>query len=260
LLDPLLKDRRAINYGVSGYGVDQIYLRFLDAYHQFEDPIVLIGITDVDLDRSILSFRNAQKPVLAMENGKLVVRNTPIIDPDEYLRNHPVEIRSYLLRFILIRLRKFGFEASIDKLLGYDKRHELILRLNRRILEGFKEEAVASGIRLYFVLFYAAMRKEDWRETFLKSTLKELAVPYFDTKTYLLHLLEAEGGSVADYYSVSHGHPNSTANIAIARGLAAWLEEMQIESHHSSSRRVHHRHNRYRNRAAPADRRPGQPL
>lgn len=229
LLDPLLENRHVVNYGVSGYGVDQIYLRFLDAHTRFKNPIVLIGIQDRDLDRTILSIRGGQKPVLAIEDGELVPGNLPISDTMSFVRAHPVELDSYLLRFGLMRLRRLGLERPIDRLLGYDDRQDMKVRLNRKILESFKEEAQKADLRLYFVLFYvqADMREENWREVFLKRTLQELEMPYFDTKTYLLELLESQGGSVEDYWSNEHGHPTGEANLLFARGIAAWLQHVE---------------------------------
>jgi hypothetical protein len=237
LLDPLL-ERHVVNYGVSGYGVDQIYLRFLETYPKFTDPIVLIGIQDRDLDRTILSIRNRQKPVLAIEDGELAVGNTPIGDTAEYLERSPIELDSYLLRFALLRLRRVGLERPIHRWLGYDERQELKLRLNRRILEAFKSEAEKAGIHLYFVLFYVEndMLEETWREVFLKQTLQELQMPYFDTKTYLLDLLESRGGSVEDYWSNDHGHPTGEANRLFAQGIADWLRRTESELRLSSSR------------------------
>ena len=229
MLDPLVPERRVLNYGVSGYGVDQIYLRFLDAFEQYDDPVVLIGIQDRDLDRTILTIRNGQKPLLSIEDGELVVGNLPIIDTAQFVEENPVELKSYLLRLVLMRVRRLGAEALIDRMLGYDQRQELKLRLNRRILEKLKERAVASGIQLYVVLFYVEndMYEVDWREVFLKDALDEIGIQYFDTKTYLLDLLKVRGGTVGDYWSDQHGHPNRDGNLAFAEGIAAWLEGMK---------------------------------
>jgi lysophospholipase L1-like esterase len=225
LLDPLLASHSVVNYGVSGYGVDQIFLRFLDSYKKYQDPIVLIGIQDRDIDRTVMSIRNQQKPVLDIQNGELVTTNTPIGATTEFIRRNPVELKSYLGRFVLMRLRRLGLERPIDRLLGYDKRHEQKLRVNRRILQALDEEAEQAGIRLYAVLFYVEndMLVEDWREHFLKTTLDELQIPYFDTKTYLYDVLAVEGGSVSDYWSDEHGHPNLDGNRVFARGIATWL-------------------------------------
>ena len=71
------------------------------------------------------------------------------------------------------------------------------------------------------------MYEVDWREVFLKDTLDELGIQYFDTKTYLLDLLAARGGTVGDYWDDQHGHPNREGNLAFAEGIAAWLEEIE---------------------------------
>ena len=45
-----------LNYGVAGYGVDQMYLLLKHSLFHYHDPHVIVGIYTRDLDRSILSF------------------------------------------------------------------------------------------------------------------------------------------------------------------------------------------------------------
>lgn len=88
-----------INYGVSGYGIDQIYLLCKNSVGQYKNPIVVICILDEDLDRSFLSVRDGPKPYFKMDNGgSLKLCGVPVSsDPEDFFLTHPPEIMSYLL-------------------------------------------------------------------------------------------------------------------------------------------------------------------
>ena len=107
-LDLLLPHRSVLNFGVGGYGVDQIYLKFAKTAQDFDDPLVLIGILTYDLDRSVLGIRTYQKPYFDSEDCALILRNTPVLPTTQaFIDQNPVEINSYFLRFVLFRLREF---------------------------------------------------------------------------------------------------------------------------------------------------------
>lgn len=53
-----------LNYGVGGYGIDQIYLLFNATVDSFNNPFVIFSFFTTDMDRSMLYVRDAQKPLL----------------------------------------------------------------------------------------------------------------------------------------------------------------------------------------------------
>ena len=65
------KDHYLLNYGVLGYGVDQIYLLLKSSLFLYHEPYVIVGIHTRDLDRSILSYFVAQKPYFELIEGEL---------------------------------------------------------------------------------------------------------------------------------------------------------------------------------------------
>jgi len=61
--DPQLNStHRLLNYGVWGYGLDQIYLLYRKTIDLYEDPIVGISSLPEDMDRAVLTVRDAPKP------------------------------------------------------------------------------------------------------------------------------------------------------------------------------------------------------
>ena len=56
------ESHRLINYGVGGYGLDQIMLLLEKVAPIYPDAIVIFGLMTLDLDRSQLQMREASKP------------------------------------------------------------------------------------------------------------------------------------------------------------------------------------------------------
>ena len=232
-LNEILIDRTALNYGVSGYGVGQMYLRFLQVLEEFDGsgvpdrPVVLVGILTSDLDRTVLSFRGHQKPKFEMANGRLELTNVPLsLDTREHLGQYPVRIRSYLYRAISMRLRSLLGEEATDVLFGYKERREQRSTVNRALFDAFKTAAEVRGIPIGFVIFTGMdeLQPSGWRETYLRRTLAELALPHFDAEAHLMTRMEQDGLDAGDVYYVENNHLNLRGNAIVADGLTGFLE------------------------------------
>ena len=62
-LQELVPDRRVLNFGVAGYGLDQIVLRLEERAAALRGAEVWIGVLTSDLDRTVLRHRSGPKPV-----------------------------------------------------------------------------------------------------------------------------------------------------------------------------------------------------
>jgi len=228
LLDQLMPDRSVLNFGVSGYGVGQIYLRYSDTIEKFNQPLALVGILMDDLNRSILSFRSGPKPYFDHDENGLILRNSPNnLGVDEYLEKNPPEISSYFLRFVSFQLQCCIPESTFKWLLGYDIKHDKKIAINRLILESIKSKAKTSASAMYTVLFYSGeeiIEAESWNERYIKDTLVNLGIQYFDTKAYLNNYMKKTGKTIGDLYYDDNGHPNAAGNRIIAEGLLDWLQ------------------------------------
>lgn len=226
VLDRMFQPRRVLNYGVAGYGVGQIYLRFAATAGSFEQPTILIGIMTHDLDRSVMTFRSGQKPVFRSSGDTLVLANLPIErDTREYLREHPPEISSYALRFVTTRLGRFLPDSLFARLRGYDDLQREKLVVNRRLLRLIQQEAERVAAPLYGVVFYsmAEFDQESWRSAFLRDGFDSLGIPYFDSKSFLLEHMQRSGETLEDLYYQDNGHPNVRGNEVLAAGIREWL-------------------------------------
>ncbi|MEM7587277.1 MAG: hypothetical protein AAF560_28075, partial [Acidobacteriota bacterium] len=222
-LQTLLGGPPVVNYAVSGYGFDQIYLRFRETYRAYDRPVILLGLMTLNLDRSILQVRDAPKPYFVLKDDQLKLAGVPLpSDADAWHRRHPPQIVSYLGAWMRRRIQLAmgpGAETEIPYRQAAKK------RLNRRILEAAVEEARVQNLPLIVVLFYPhwELEMEGWRERFLKRELERLQVPYLDTKSLLVAALEDRSLEEL-YYPAPNNHPNETGNRLIAEALAEMVK------------------------------------
>lgn len=95
-------DLEVLNYGVSGYGVDQAYLRYLHEGTAFSPHVVLMGFMPDDINRTISVYRRFLSPGAALfkpryvlgEHDELVLLESPLKTPADYesLLTNPREI------------------------------------------------------------------------------------------------------------------------------------------------------------------------
>ncbi len=234
-----------VNYGIGGYGLDQIYLmlrRTLDSYHG-EAPIVIVGVlVDSDLDRSILSFRDWPKPRL-IERGADLVLSEPVIEgTDAYLAEHPLEIGSYLLRYLAFSHRPLPLPELRRRCLQGDyQRIAEKTALNRRILHEIHREVTSRELRYFYLLFHMdhGLRQPPlvgWQEQLIRDTCADLGVPVISTRPYLL------AAGCGDYETAGHfygrdatlaGHHTALGNAvcfeALRHGLEGRFDESDLD-------------------------------
>ncbi len=223
-LERLLDDQPVVNYAVSGYGIDQIYLHFRETHSAWQEPTILFGLMTLDIDRAIFTVRDAPKPYFTLTADSLELTGVPLSgDTAAWHRDHPPQIRSYLVAFLQRRLRLAmgpGDETEIPY------RQDEKRRLARRLLEAAVGEARARELPMVVVLFYPLwqLESEGWREIFLKDELERLEVPYLDTKAlFKTAATRTSRGLEAFYYPAPNNHPNEEGNRLVAEALAEML-------------------------------------
>ena len=88
----MLDNAEAINFGVSGYGIDQAYLRWHSMGQQYQPDIVILGFIDDDVFRDVNVVRSFfyyftgipfSKPRFVLdENNQLTLVNSPTVPPE----------------------------------------------------------------------------------------------------------------------------------------------------------------------------------
>jgi hypothetical protein len=90
-----------LNLGVHGYGTDQQWLRLEGLGFQYSADVVVLGFFEENFRRNVLSFRDYAKPYFELEDGQLVIRNSPVPSPEELL-SREVRWPSCTLRILCV--------------------------------------------------------------------------------------------------------------------------------------------------------------
>lgn len=114
-LEKILSSTEVLNFGVQGYGIDQMLLRLPYAL-SFNPDVVIVSFINDDLPRVMLSFRDYQKPKFIFTNGKLTLTNTPLVPPNKL--SQPLHILTFdaLETFFSIVVQKtYAHEQYIEE-------------------------------------------------------------------------------------------------------------------------------------------------
>lgn len=101
-----------LNFGVSAYGMDQAYLRWLQDGSEFAPDIVVFGLQAENLDRNVNVFRQLihplgppfSKPRFVLTDGVLKLVNSPAIPPEQLVdsfasfASHPLSVHEAYYR------------------------------------------------------------------------------------------------------------------------------------------------------------------
>ena len=218
-----LQDYYFLNYGVGGYGFDQIFLLLKNSVHLYEDPLVVVSLLTDDMDRSLLSVRTGQKPYFEVLNDQLVLQGVPINpNPDTFFRENPPEITSYLFR---LWFRSQAPPRRLRLYLDHDSEHERrqkAIQVCRKLILATIKELEERHIKYAFLIFNEIDeigRKDNWKVKFLKQLLTDRHAQFLLTKDIIQTDAEQTLRSAKDYYIEGDGHPNIYQNELIANHL-----------------------------------------
>jgi hypothetical protein len=77
-LEKLLPGSEVLNFGIHGYGHDQMLLYLQEEGIKYHPDIVILGFDWADMARNMLSFFTYAKPRFILDGGRLVLTNTPV--------------------------------------------------------------------------------------------------------------------------------------------------------------------------------------
>lgn len=205
-----------LNYGVGGYGLDQILLAYERNAPRFDRPdsLVLVGLIRNDLDRILLTVRSAPKPYFTADGDRLTL-HVDHLRADGSVERPPE--RFYLWYFLRGRLGLPVHAAYLRE--TRDERRAAVADLSTRLFDRFAATARASRSGFAFVLFptpgmpfddetLASMRATGARVIDLQTCLRDSGQP--DTALY------------------AELHPTSLGNDLLARCLVAGLAQASL--------------------------------
>jgi lysophospholipase L1-like esterase len=223
-----LLNRRVMNAGVSGYGLDQIVLRAEKIVADKRPSTVIVSFIADDVLRTEMRRRwSAEKPYFDIDNGALVLRNVPIARPDPNPSLGLLERTlgySFLLDFVLRRLDLTDNWYSDQVRVHPPGTGEKVSCLLARRLADLRRR---SGVR---VLVVAQYDPYVWRDASFAAEQRRLTKGVLDcSRQQGLEVLDSfdavaanDGkGKPATLYGL--WHMNDTGNRLIARLIATAL-------------------------------------
>jgi hypothetical protein len=91
---------QVLNFGVPGYGVDQMYLRYMKDVRAWNPDVVIFAFVDADVDRSMsvygfLLFPHGTmpfpKPRFVLAGGQLSIFNNPLPEPEDLFAKSSIQ-------------------------------------------------------------------------------------------------------------------------------------------------------------------------
>jgi hypothetical protein len=231
---PLQATHALINYGVGGYGADQVLLLARATLPRFEarKPVVILSLlVDDDLDRAVLGFRGGPKPRFHVEHGVLVEPQPVETNLALYLEQHPLGIRSYLLQLFCRApgLLPGGLQSWLR---GDETRLAEKQALAEALVRAICRELRAHAGRSTLLLMRARPsvldpRHSGWQEDTIRRVAAEEGVPVLDSRDVLLRALDGDLARLDNLYEVEGagvGHWNVEGNLVVFQQMRAFAE------------------------------------
>ncbi len=229
------KNHYLLNYGVGGYGLDQIYFLFKNSIDNYDNPFVVISLMTLDLDRSILSVRDLPKPYFTVDNNMLKLHEEHLYpDKEFFYSNNKPQIISYFYRRILYS--KAMNKVMPDQFISYLKKENhykrKIIQINKKIMIEIIKELKARDINYVFLIFHSIWIRGDgllnenvtgWRNSFIRNILDENNISYIWSKDIIFQNMEAENLSLQAHFIPDDGHPTSIQKELLAKRIKAFV-------------------------------------
>jgi hypothetical protein len=211
-LATLLPRTEVLNFGVHGYGTDQMLLAYERDGARYELDAVVVAFAWFHVNRNASRFSFFAKPRFELEqDGALVLTGTPVPDPDTVLASSRSEPARWLDQSILLR---WSWQRVINL------NHWRMLRpdspewaLSRALIARFVRAIRARGA-------VAILANIDERRADLEPALKKLAIEEGAGFVNLGPRLREMSRAEVSYQLVDDPHWNATGHRAIAVELA----------------------------------------
>jgi hypothetical protein len=223
-----------LNFGVSGFGVDQALTMLEATVPRFAErkPLVIFAIfLDEDPDRALLGFRGMPKPRYELVDGELVFRPLEETDPQAWWDTHPPGVPSYLWR--LVRGPQGPLPWTWQQKLNPVADDAPVIALTRAILTRMHKELEAQGIEHFVLGFHGRMMLENpidhaWRERFVRNVCSDLGLRFLSSRPFLMSAVsrrtELLGKSLFVTQGPFEGHYNARGNVVVLEAIRQALQ------------------------------------
>jgi hypothetical protein len=241
---------RALNFGVPGYGLAQMFLRYERDVRPWKPKVSIFGFISGDLRRTLWVYpflgdfrwgNPYSNPRFILKEGELTTINTPLLTSDaifsresiselpflEYQKEyHPGEWErhwyhaSYLVRLLLSWYASWPDDRD-------EISQETLLSINAALIQAFVKSATQDGsIPLVVYLPVAGELNRPSRLPSAKRVLEQAGVAYVDPTSCLLEVNPSERFARPD-----GGHYGSKGNAAIAKCLLPVIQQAVSGAH-----------------------------
>jgi hypothetical protein len=100
-LESALPNTEVLNFGMQGYGHDQMLLYLKEEGVKYHPDIVILGFAYLDIYRNLWTFFAYAKPKFELVSGRLELTNVPVPTPDRVLAQEPYRPKALDLAVIL---------------------------------------------------------------------------------------------------------------------------------------------------------------
>jgi hypothetical protein len=236
-----------LNFGVSGYSIDQAYLRVKKDVLPWQPDIVVLGFPLADLQRTLTVYPFISsphwgipfsKPRIVRDGSALRILNVPTIDPRVMFAQPSIEDLPFLeydAGFVPRRWRQSSFAdlSYVKRVLldtwadpGTEPADEELVRVNGAIFREFIRLAHDNGaipLIAYFPGQREIMQLSRGVQARGQRIMKEIGVPFVDTTPCILEVGPDAG------YVPNDTHYSPAGNEAVAKCLGAALGRILAE-------------------------------
>lgn len=201
---------QALNFGVGGYGIDQMYLRYMRDVRPWNPDVVVMAFVNHDVVRSLsvysfLLFPGGEtpfaKPRFIVQESQLTPLNSPLITPEETFTKrsiaelpyieHDVNYRetewdrpawSFFNRSYLFRLMTSVY--PLHERARPEVSDQVLQDVNTAVFRSFRSAVAASGAKPLIVYLPSVEELPDrlpWEPVGLK-VLREGQIPHLDLR------------------------------------------------------------------------------
>lgn len=112
-LQQALPYSEVINFGVDGYGHDQMLIYLKEEGIKYKPDIIMLGFVNMDMARNISEFYSYSKPRFRVLGGKLKLENSPVLNPKEFIRKEPY--RSKLVDLLNLIYQDYREKSGLSR-------------------------------------------------------------------------------------------------------------------------------------------------
>jgi hypothetical protein len=207
LLESKFKNTRSYNFGMTGFGLDQIWMTLRHYALSLKPDLVVLSFITADLERSLTAYRSRpgwmQKPMFRLSEHRLV----PMTQNN---RPNPVWLFVQRRSRLFELWRRVEWHLSMRYGIGYP------WRLNRAIFAAIRDECRAAGAPL--IVVYIPTENGLRRVPMLEREFRNMGINFLDLSTL-------EPSNPESLYIKNDGHLNALGHRFVADAIFGFLIE-----------------------------------